>query len=422
MADLTIRDRFKRAWNVFKARDDDPLEGTPPPIGSFSYGPINTDRPDRFRLRSSTERNYVASMYNRIATDVAAVKILHARVNSDGRYKSTIDSGLNRCLNLEANIDQTGRDFIFDAVLSMFDEGVVAMVPVDTSVSIRDNNIFDIHTMRTGRVTQWYPAHVTIDLYDDRDGLHKEVTLPKKSVAIIENPFYSVMNRPNSTLKRLINKLNLLDVIDDKNYSNKMDLILQLPYTIKTDARRKIAEDRIHTIEDQLTGSKYGIAYIDGTERITQLNRSIENKLFEQVEDLKKQLQNELGLTQAVFDGTADEKEMLNYQNSTIVPILSSITSELRRKFLSLTALSQGQDILYVTDPFKLVPVDNIAEIADKFTRNEVLSSNEIRSIIGMKPVEDPRADELRNKNLNISDAQLQTPIVTTQDEEEEGY
>lgn len=419
MAEQRFRDRLKHAWNIFR-RKDEPLYQTPTSYFNnnyFSYGVGSTVRTDRYRLRPCTERSLVASLYNKIAIDVAAVPIRHVKVNSDGQYQKSIDSGLNRCLNVEANIDQTGRELIIDVVLSMFDEGVVAIVPVETNTDI--NKPFDVLQLRTGRITQWYPQNVRVEVYDERDGNKKEVTLPKKSVAIIENPFYSIMNEQNSTLKRLMDKLRLIDELDRNVYSNKLDLILQLPYTIKSEARRKMADDRIKDLEKQLEGSKYGVAYVDGTERVTQLNRSVENKLYEQIGDLKSQLYSELGITEEVFNGTADEKTMLNYQNGTVEPILAAITNEMKRKFLTKTAQTQGQDILYITDPFRLVPVDNIAEIADKFTRNEILSTNEIRSIIGINPVNDPRANELRNKNLNQSDQQMQAPILTTEQGED---
>ena len=411
-------DRLKHAWNVFRLRDEQPKYPTPTSYfrnNYLDYGVGSTIRTDRYRLRPCTERSIVASLYNKIAIDVAAVPIRHVKVNDDGQYQKTLDTGLNRCLNTEANLDQTGRELIIDAVLSMFDEGSVAIVPVETSVSIKDSNAFDIHQLRTGRIVQWYPQQIRVEVYNERNGQKQEVILPKSNVAIVENPFYSIMNEHNSTLKRLMDKLRLIDELDRNVYSNKLDLILQLPYTIKTPAKKQMASDRIKDLEQQLEGSKYGVAYVDGTERVTQLNRSVENKLFEQITDLKAQLYSELGITEEVFNGTADEKTMLNYQNGTVEPVLAAITHEMRRKFLTKTAQTQGQDILYVTDPFRLVPVDNIAEIADKFTRNEILSTNEIRSIIGINPVNDPRANELRNKNLNQSDQQMQAPILTTE-------
>ena len=318
-----------------------------------------------------------------------------------------MDSSLNNCLTLEANIDQTGRSFIQDAVLSMLDEGHVVLIPVDTDSDPNDSNSYKILTMRTGRVMEWYPRHVRVRAYNDRTGMKEEVLLPKNDVAIIENPFYSVMNEPNSTMQRLIRKLNLLDVIDEQSGSGKLDLIIQLPYVIKTDARRKMAEARRKDIENQLSGSKYGIAYTDGTERITQLNRSVENNLMTQIEYLTSMLFSQLGITQSILDGTADEKTMLNYYNRTIEPILSAIADEMKRKFLTKTARSQLQSILFFRDPFKLVPVSEISEIADKFTRNEIMTSNEIRQVIGMKPSDDPNADVLRNKNLSPSGEEL---------------
>lgn len=422
MAKPKFSDRLKHAWNVFRLRDDQP--SYPNPTSYFrnnylDYGVGSTIRTDRYRLRPCTERSLVASLYNKIAIDVAAVPIRHVKVNTDGQYQKTLDTGLNRCLNVEANIDQTGRELILDVVLSMFDEGCVAIVPVETSVSLKESNSFDILQLRTARITQWYPQDVRVEVYNERNGQKQELTISKSKIAIIENPFYSIMNERNSTLQRLLDKMRLIDRLDNDTYSNKLDLILQLPYTIKSEARRKMADDRIKDLEKQLERSQYGVAYVDGTERVTQLNRSVENKLYEQIGDLKAQLYSELGITEDVFNGTADEKTMLNYQNGTVEPILAAITQEMKRKFLTKTAQTQGQDILYITDPFRLVPVDNIAEIADKFTRNEILSTNEIRSIIGINPVNDPRANELRNKNLNQSDQQMQAPILTTENGED---
>lgn len=419
MEKISFRDRLSHAWNVFKLKEKNEGEIYP---RVQDYGLSTYRRPDRTRLRQSTERTMVASLYNRIAIDVSAVPIKHVRINQNGRYTETIDSSLNNCLSVEANIDQTGRELIMDCVLSMFDEGSVAVVPVDTSVNLTKTGSFDIESLRTGRIVQWFPEHVRIEIYNDRTGKKEEVTLPKDKVAIIENPFYSVMNEPNSTLKRLVRKLNLLDVIDEQSGYGKLDLIIQLPYTVKTEARRKEAENRRKSIEQQLSESKYGIAYADATEHITQLNRSLDNNLMNQVEYLTKTLYNELGITQEVFDGTADEQKMLNYYNSTLEPILSAITNEMTRKFLTKTARTQGQSVMFIKDPFRLVPVNNIADIADKFTRNEILSSNEVRSIIGVKPVDDERADELRNKNLNMSkqqeSGQIQ-PVITGENEEE---
>lgn len=387
--------RAKRAWNVFLNRD--------PTMNSRNLGYSSYYRPEKIRLSRGNERSIVTSVYNRIAMDVAAVDILHVRLDENNRYIETMDSTLNDCLTLEANIDQTGRSFIQDVVMSMFDEGSVAIVPVDTIGNPYYNDSYKIKTMRVGKITKWLPTEVTVELYDDRSGKKRETTLPKRLVAIIENPLYSVMNEPNSTLQRLIRKLNLLDVVDEQNSSGKLDLIIQLPYIIKTEARRVQAENRRKDIEQQLAGSKYGIAYTDGTEHITQLNRPVENRLMSQIEYLTSMLYGQLGITQGILDGTADEKTMLNYFNRTIEPILSTIVLEMKRKFLSKTARSQRQSIMFFRDPFKLVPVAEIAEISDKMTRNEIMTSNEIRQIIGMKPSADPAADELRNKNLNVS-------------------
>ena len=395
MESTSLLSRAKRAWNVFLNRD--------PTKSSWNQGYTSYYRPDRFRLSHGNERSIVTSVYNRIAMDVAAVDILHVRLDDNDRYVETIDSGLNNCLTLEANIDQTGRAFIQDIVMSMFDEGSVAIVPVDTIGNPFHSESYKIETMRVGKITKWFPSEVTVELYDDRSGKKREVTLPKRLVAIIENPLYSVMNEPNSTLQRLIRKLNLLDVVDEQNSSGKLDLIIQLPYIIKTEARRAQAENRRKDIEQQLAGSKYGIAYTDGTEHITQLNRPVENRLMSQIEYLTNLLYSQLGITQGILDGSADEKTMLNYFNRTIEPVLSAITGELKRKFLSKTARSQKQSVMFFRDPFKLVPVAEIAEISDKMTRNEIMTSNEIRQVIGMKPSDDPAADELRNKNLNVS-------------------
>lgn len=386
--------RLKHAWNAFTGRD--PTTYYPP--GSAV---ISSSRPDRPRFSRGNERSIVTSIYNRIAMDVASININHVRVDDDNRYKETIKSGLNTCLTLNANKDQTGRAFIQDVVMSMLDEGCVAIVPVDTTLDPRITGSYDIESMRVGKIIMWYPDHVRVRLYNDRKGEHEEVVLPKSMVAIIENPLYSVMNESNSTLQRLIRKLNLLDVVDEKSGSDKLDLIIQLPYVIKTEARRKQADNRISDIERQLKDSPYGIAYTDGTERITQLNRSVENNLLKQVEYLTTMLYGQLGMSQAVMDGTAGEQEMLNYNNRTIEPIISAITDAMKWKFLTKTARSQGQSIMFFRDPFKLVPVAQIAEIADKFTRNEITSSNEIRQAIGMKPSDDPKADQLVNSNIS---------------------
>ena len=391
----SLTSRIKRAWNVFLERDS-PSQYSYDDLGINSYY-----RPDRVRLSRGNDKSIVTAIYNRIAMDCAAIKIEHAKLDENDRYVTRVNSGLNSCLNLEANIDQTGRSFVQDIVMSMLDEGCVAVVPVETSIDPRLTTSYDIYSMRTGKITAWYPKHVRVELYNSRTGLKEEVILQKNVVAIIENPFYAVMNEPNSTLQRLIRKLNLLDVVDEQSASGKLDLIIQLPYIIKTDARKKQAEERRKDIEKQLAGSKYGIAYTDGTEHITQLNRPIENNLMSQIEYLTSMLYSQLGITSSILDGTADDKTKLNYTNGTIEPIMSAITLEMKRKFLSKTAITQGQSIVFFSDPFKLVPVAQIADIADKFTRNEIMSSNEIRQIVGMKPVDDPKADELRNKNLN---------------------
>ena len=417
LEDQNLRARFKNAWNVFRAKEQ---EDDRRYIGGFermSFGGIGSSyRPDRTRLTPTTERSMVASLYNRIAIDVSAIPIKHVKIDKNGRYKETIDSGLNECLSAEANIDQTGREFIMDVVLSMFDEGCVAIVPVDTSVNLMDSNSYEILSLRTGKIVEWFPRHVRLEIYNDRVGQKQIINMPKNKIGIIQNPFYSVMNEPNSTLKRLINKLALLDVVDSQSGSSKLDLIIQLPYTIKTETKRKEAEKRKKEITDQLENSQYGIAYIDSTEKVTQLNRSLENNLMSQIEFLTKTLHEQLGVTSEVMAGTANEEAMINYYNATIEPILSAISDELIRKFLTKTARTQGQTIKYIRDPFKLVPAKDIAEIADKFTRNEILSSNEIRSVVGYNPVDDERADELRNKNLNKSNDEI--PISLSEENE----
>lgn len=392
----SLTSRFKHAWNAFFSRD-------PTDTYQISYGESSYYRPDRHRLRWGNDKTIVTAIYNRIALDVSSVDIMHVRIDDDKRYLETIDSGLNTCLTLEANIDQTGRSFIQDVVMSMFDEGCVAIVPVDTSENPKITSSYDIYTMRTGRIIEWFPEAVKLEVYNERTGKKEEIILLKKQVAIVENPLYSVVNEPNSTMQRLIRKLSLLDYIDEQQGSGKLDLIIQLPYIIKTEARRQQAENRRKDIEQQLSSSQYGIAYTDGTERITQLNRPVESNLLSQIEYLTKIVYGQLGITETILDGTADDKTMINYYNRTVEPILSAITDELKRKFLTKTARSQNQSIEFFRDPFKLVPVSEIANIADKFTRNEIMSSNEIRQIIGMKPSEDPRADELRNKNINQS-------------------
>ena len=390
--ELTIGSRLKNAWNAFTNRD--------PTRWYESVGSGYSSRPDRPRLSRGNERSIITSIFNRIALDVASVGIKHCRLDENGRYIEDINSSLNECLNLEANIDQTGRAFIQDVVMSMLDEGCVAIIPVDTTADPKITSSYDVLSMRTGKILEWYPAHVKVRIYNDRTGEKEDVTLPKKQVAIIENPLYAVVNEPNSTMQRLIRKLSLLDVTDEQTASNKLDLIIQLPYVIKTEARRKQAEDRRKDIESQLSGSKYGIAYTDGTEKITQLNRSVENNLMNQIQYLTDMVYIQLGITTEVLNGTADEKTMLNYYNRTIEPIVSAIVDEMKRKFLSKTARSQMQTVAYFNDPFKLVPVNDIAEIADKFTRNEIMTSNEIRQVIGMKPSSDPKADQLVNSNI----------------------
>ena len=393
---MRIRDRLQHAWNAFVYNDNSYTN--PQNLGGFS-----TYKPDRVHFSRGVEKSIVTSVYNRLALDVSSIAIKHVRLDDNGRYVEEINSGLQNCLNVEANIDQTGRAFLQDVVMSMLDEGCVAIVPVDTTVNPAVSGSYEINTMRTGKILEWYPAHVRVRVYNDRKGIHEELTLPKSTVAIIENPLYAVINEPNSTMQRLIRKLNLLDVVDEQTSAGKLDLIIQLPYVIKSEARRKQAEERRKDIEMQLSGSKYGIAYTDGTERITQLNRPAENNLMKQVEYLTNMLYSQLGLTQSILEGSADEKTMLNYYNRTIEPIIAAIVDEIKRKFLTKTARAQKQSIMFFRDPFKLVPIENIAEIADKFTRNEILTSNEIRQIVGMMPSKDPGADELRNKNLNQS-------------------
>lgn len=396
----TIRERLQHAWNAFRSRDQANGSRNPEAGASYSY------RPDRVRLALGNERSIIASVYTRIAIDVSSVSVQHVRLDQNGRFLKKEDSALNDCLSIEANVDQTGRALLQDAVMSMFDEGVVAIVPTDTSINPAISGSYDILSLRTGKIVEWFPSFVRVRVYNEKTGQREELVLPKSTVAIIENPLYAVMNEPNSTLKRLIYKLNLLDSLDEQASSGKLDLIIQLPYVIKSEARREQAEQRRKDIEVQLSGSKYGIAYTDGTERITQLNRPAENNLMTQIEYLTSMLYGQLGLTESIFDGTADEKTMLNYYNRTVEPILAAITDEIKRKFLTKTARTQLQSIMYFRDPFKLVPVSELANIADKFTRNEVLSSNEIRGIIGYKPSDDPKADELRNKNLNTKEDQ----------------
>ncbi len=399
MEKTSIFSRVKRAWNVFMNRD---------PTVRYDYRGISSSyRPDRVRLSRGNERSIVTSVYNRIAMDAAAIDVMHVKLDKRDRFVEPIDSGLNYCLTVEANIDQTGRAFKQDTFLSMLDEGCVAVVPVDTDDDPDITGSFKILTMRTGKIVEWYPQEIRVQVYNDSTGQKQDIVVPKKYTAIIENPLYAVMNEPNSTMQRLVRKLNLLDAIDEQSGSGKLDIIIQLPYVVKTEARRKQAEQRRKDIEDQLAGSKYGIAYTDGTEHITQLNRAAENNLMSQIEYLTSMLYSQLGITQSILDGTADEKVMLNYYNRTIEPILSAFTDELKRKFLTKTARSQSQSVEFFRNPFKLVPVAELAEISDKMTRNEIMSSNEIRQIIGMRPSDDPAADELRNKNLNQSTAAI---------------
>jgi hypothetical protein len=391
---MKFNDRIQHAWNAF--RNKEPTENN----FSNNLGPGYYHRPDRNRLAGSTNQSILGALYNRLAIDVAAVNIFHVRVDNNKKYVDDIDSSINYALSVEANIDQTGRALIQEVAMSLFDEGVVAIVPVDTTFDPTKSDSYEIKTLRVGKIIEWYPEHIKVELYNQRTGYKESITVSKETAAIIENPLYAVMNEPNSTLKRLIRKLNILDSIDEQSGSGKLDLIIQLPYVIKTEARRAQADIRRKDIEMQLSSSKYGIAYADGTEKITQLNRPVENNLMGQITYLTSMLYNQLGLTESVFDGTADEKTMLNYFNRTIGVILNAIVDEMNRKFLTKTARTQKQAIMYFTDSFKLVPVTQLAEIADKFTRNEILSSNEIRSIIGYKPSEDPKANELKNKNI----------------------
>lgn len=395
-------DRLKHAWNAFRNnRDPTNINYNP-----FSYS--SSIRPDRVRMTRGNERSIVTAIYNRIAVDVSSIMIQHVRVDENGQYLEDVKSPLNEALTLSANTDQTGRQFVMDVVMSMFDEGSVCIVPTETDIDPFNSGSFDILSMRTGKITQWYPQHVKVNVYNENSGKKEEIIMPKRSVCIIENPFYSVMNEPSSTMQRLIRKLNLLDAIDEQSSSGKLDLIIQLPYVIKTDARKAQAEQRRKDLEAQLAGSKYGIAYTDGTEKVTQLNRSVENNLMEQIDYLTKLLYSQLGITEEIMNGTANEVVMLNYQNRTLEPILSAICDELKRKFLTKTARTRGHSIVFFRDPFKLVPVQNIATIADTFTRNEILSSNELRRIVGFKPSGDPKADMLINSNLNEPAQQMQ--------------
>lgn len=412
--DQSLGSRLKHALNVFMNRD---------PTG-MSYqvlGGGSSSRPDRVRLSRGNERSVVTSVYNRIAMDVAAIGVRHVRQDQNGRFLYEMESSLNHCLTVEANLDQTSRAFYQDMVMSVLDEGVVAVVPTVYTSSLREGNFYSISSLRTGKITEWFPNAVRVQLYNEQTGRKEEIIRPKNMVAIIENPLYAIINEPNSTMQRLIRKLNLLDLVDEQSSSGKLDLIVQLPYVIKTDARRDQAEKRRRDIEEQLSGSKYGIAYTDGTERITQLNRSVGNNLMSQIEYLTSMLYSQLGISQSVLDGSANEETMLNYYDRTIEPMLSAFVDEFRRKFLTQTARSQLQTISYFRDPFKLVPVNQLAEIADKFTRNEIVTSNEIRQIIGMKPSDDPKADELRNSNLRApegGDTQAALPQATGKDDD----
>lgn len=397
--EINIGSRVKRAWNAFLNRD-------PPSDRNYSYYGGYSYRPFYDRKGRAIDKTIITAILSRIAVDASSITIQHVKLDENGRYDETINSDLNACFNLSANIDQTGRAFIQDIVLSMLEEGVVAVVPVDTDLNPMTTDSYKIYSMRVGTIIEWFPNHVRVRLYNDRTGEKEEITLPKRMVAIVTNPFYAVMNEPNGTMQRLIRKLNLLDAVDEQSSSGKLDLIIQLPYVIKNDLRRQQAEERRKQIEDQLTGSKYGIAYTDGTERITQLNRSLDNNLLAQVEYLTNMAYSQLTITQEIMNGTADETAMTNYYSRTIEPIVSAIVDEFKRKFLTKTARSQNQSIVFFRDPFKLVPIGTVADMADKFTRNEIMSSNEFRQVIGLKPSKDPAADELRNKNLNQTPGQ----------------
>lgn len=403
--------RAKHAWNAFMGRDLTP----------YDYGPASYYSPNYARYYQGSETTTIMAVYNRIALDVASVVIQHVRLDENGRYSETINDGLNYCLTQEANIDQTSRAFIQDCVLSMFTNGSISIVPVDATNDITFTDSYDVLNMRVGKIIEWRPQYVKVDLYNENDGQHHEIILPKRCVAIVQNPLYAIINEPNSTMQRLMRKISMLDAIDAQNSAGKLDLIIQLPYVIKSDARKKQAEERRREIEVQLSGSKYGIAYTDGTEKITQLNRPLENNLQAQIEYLTSQFYAQLGITTEVLNGSADESTMLNYNSRTIEPIVAAIVDAMRVKFLSKTARSQHQDIVYFRDPFKLVPISNLADIADKFTRNEILTSNEVRQIAGMKPSSDPNADELRNKNLNKSAEEVsQTPSNDTTNNKKE--
>ena len=401
---MGLRDRLQHAWNAFTNSRDHPTYGYNPG-GNFSYY-----RPDRVRFTGGNERSIVTAVYNRIAMDAAAIDIEHVQLDADGRYIDTLKTGINECLNLSANLDQTGRAFRQDIYMSLLDEGCIAIVPVETDLNPNNTGSYDITSMRTGKIVEWKPDTVTVRLYNETTGNREDVTLPKKTVAIVENPLYAVINEKNSTMQRLIKKLNILDAIDEQSGSGKLDLIIQLPYAVRSEAQKNRAEDRRKSVEDQLAGSKYGIAYADATERITQLNRPVENNLMKQIEYLTSMLYSQLGITQAILDGTADETTMMNYYSRTIEPIVSAVVDEMKRKFLTKTARTQFKSITFFRDPFRLVPVTQLASIADTFTRNEILSSNEVRHIIGRKPSKDPKADQLVNSNINQSNNVAETP------------
>ena len=407
---MGFRDRLQHAWNAFTYSRDHPTYGYNPGGNTSFY------RPDRVRFTGGNERSIVTAVYNTIAVDAAAITIEHAQLDEDGRYTKTLNTGLNDCFNLSANLDQTGRAFKQDIYMSLLDEGCIAIVPVETDLNPNDTSSYDITSMRTGKILDWKPDSVTVRLYNEKTGNREDVTLPKKTVAIVENPLYAVINEKNSTMQRLVRKLNILDAIDEQSGSGKLDLIIQLPYAVRSEAQKTRAEDRRKSVEDQLAGSKYGIAYADATERITQLNRPVENNLMKQIEYLTSMLYSQLGITQGILDGTADEKTMMNYYSRTIEPIVAAVVDEMKRKFLTKTARTQLKSIVYFRDPFKLVPVTQLADIADTFTRNEILSSNEVRQIIGRKPSKDPKADQLVNSNLNQSSDGTGTPHQPEED------
>lgn len=399
--ELSISSRLKHAWNAFQMNRN-------PTYTNNYYGSSSSTRPDRMRFSRGNEKSIVTSIYNRIALDVSQLSFEHVQLDKDGRYSETKTTGLNTCLTLEANLDQTSRAFFQDAALSMFDEGSIALVPIDTNLDPNITGGYDIESIRVGQILTWHPKHIKVRLYNEQTGIKEDRIIPKSIAAIIENPFYTVMNQSNSTMQRLIRKLSLLDAIDEQSASGKLDLIIQLPYTVKSNLRKQQAEERRKAVEDQLYDSKYGIAYIDSTERVIQLNRPVENNLMSQIEYLQNLLYSQLGITQSILDGSADDKTMLNYYNRIVEPIAAAFVDEMRRKFLTKTARTQGQSIMFFRDPFKLVPVNELAEISDKLTRNEIASSNEMRQTIGWKPSKDPKADELRNKNLNQPESELQ--------------